>query len=242
MTAHRASKVNQAALIPTRREATLSDPEQNVLQPCGRFEWERIVRRCVIHPTTKFVGFVMAQYARSNGTSIRPGTKVVAAVCGMSERNAERHLKTLRSLGLIEKTTGGGGPNRRAASYRLTVPEDLLDRVEMLDPGEGTPDTQMSEVMVENSRHLDVGSSVEIGGELPTSERELPTNDHRTPANDPPLTSNVQTQQPRTTKEHPIRDSRGDVTSARTPDGNSMIRISPQIDLRAYLPRRRDPA
>jgi hypothetical protein len=227
--------------IPTRREATLSDPEM-LLQPCGRFEWERIVRRCVIHPTTKLVAFVMAQYARSNGTSIRPGTKVVAAVCTMTERNAERHLRKLRELGLIEKTTGGGGPNRRAASYRLTIPEDLLDRVEMLDPGEGTPDIQMSGVVTENSRHLGVGSSDEIDGELPTSERELPTNDHRTPANDPPLTSNVQTQQPRTTKEHPIRDSRGDVTTGRDSGKTGLINLPPKIDLRAHLPQRRRPA
>jgi hypothetical protein len=217
----------------------LSDPEQPVLQPCGRFEWERIVRRCVIHPTTKLVGFVMAQYARSNGTSIRPGTKVVARVCIMTERNAERHLKKLRELGLIEKTTGGGGPNRRAASYRLTIPEDLLSRVEMLDPGEGTPDIQMSGVVPENSRHSDVGSSDEIDGELPTSEEELPTNDHRTPANDPPLTSNVQTQQPGTAIEHPIRDSRGDVTSARKSGKTEMINLPPRIDLRAHLPEAR---
>lgn len=117
------------------------------LQPVSRFAWERIVRRVVMPGPTKLVGFVMAQYGDQRGEQIRPGTDRLASACGMGERTCERHLAALRDMGLIERVSNGGGPRRLAARYRLTIPEDLLERVELLDVDE------------KNSRHLDGGSS-----------------------------------------------------------------------------------
>lgn len=122
----------------------MTEPE---LQPCTRFEWERIVRRCQIQQQTKLVGFVLAQYGDVHGRGIRPGTDRLAAVCGMSERTVRRHLQVLRDLALILRVRNGGGRGERgpdAAEWRLIVPSDLLERVEMLGPDEGTSVTRMT--------------------------------------------------------------------------------------------------
>lgn len=111
------------------------------LQPCTRFDWERILRRCRIPLATKAVGFVLAQYGDVHGRHIRPGTDRLAAICDMGERTVRRHLQALRDLGLIVRVRGGGGcggVRQQAAEWRLSVPADLLARVDMLDPDEGS--------------------------------------------------------------------------------------------------------
>src|SRR5437879_1725471 len=42
-------------------------------QPCGRFEWERILRRAVMPLRVKFLAFVLASYADADGSNVRPG-------------------------------------------------------------------------------------------------------------------------------------------------------------------------
>ena len=73
------------------------------LHPCKRFEWERIVRRCLIPRATKFVAFTLAQYGSANGDQIRPGVARLAAVCEMGESTVRKHLDALRKLGLVER-------------------------------------------------------------------------------------------------------------------------------------------
>jgi DNA-binding MarR family transcriptional regulator len=114
--------------------------------PDGRFEWERIVRRCRISAQTKLVAFVMAQYGNQQGERIWPGVPKLAAVTGMGESTVRRHLERLVEYGLVERLTNGGGPNRLAASYRLTIPSDLGEHFELLTPEEGTPLAQVSAV------------------------------------------------------------------------------------------------
>lgn len=118
----------------------------STLHPCKRFEWERIVRRCLIPRATKFVAFTLAQYGSANGEQIRPGIARLAAVCEMGESTVRKHIDALRKLGLVERVSNGGGPNQMAARYRLTVPDDLLERVQLLDPDETTPLATVSAV------------------------------------------------------------------------------------------------
>lgn len=219
----------------------MSDPESE-LQPCGRFEWERIVRRCQMPVTTKLTAMIMAQYANRAGAQIRPGVPVLAAVLGLSKRSAERQLAVLRDLGLIEKTSNGGGPRKQAAGYRLTIPVDLMDRVSLLDPDETTPATQTAAVQVDNSRHTDGGSSDDSAGELPPSGTELPPSGDRTPANDPPLTCDDKTHQPDHPTTPPNKRLRGDVTNVRETSEERLIHLPPRIDLRAQVRARRNRA
>lgn len=222
----------------------MSDPAE--LQPAGRFEWERIVRRCLIPKDLKLVAYTLAQFASSGGAHIRPGVPVLAATCRMSTRVAERHLAALRDLGLIMKTANGGGRSKQAAAYRLTIPSDLLERVELLPPSEVTPAIDSGGSSESDTEELpppiDGGSSDPDQTELPPLSEELPPNQPLTPANDPPLTSDVQKDHPlRPAKQdHPIRDLSGDVTSERTSSDDRLMNVKVAgIDLRAALRNRR---
>ena len=74
---------------------------------------------------------------------------------------------------------GGGGRNRRANRYQLTIPDDALTRLDLLEPTERTPDTQMSSVSNRTPDTQmsgdDVGNSGQLGLELRTSDVELRT-------------------------------------------------------------------
>lgn len=203
------------------------------LQPCDRFMWERIVRRCQIPGPTKLVAFVLAQYANQKGQNIRPGTEVVSAVCGMSLRVAKRHMKTLRDIGLIEKMSHGGGPTGKAATYRLTTPDDLMERVALLDPDEKTGATVQARVTKANSSPLGGPSSDDLGAELGPFQNELVPLGVRTGANDPPVTSNDAHHHPEHPLDHPIRDFGRDVTSTRETAEDRLIHLPPNLDLRA---------
>jgi hypothetical protein len=173
------------------------------LQPASRFEWERIVRRLLIPGPTKLVAFTLAQYGDKQGAGDPAGdSAIVGRTCMMGGRTVERHIGALRNWGLVERVAGGGGPGRSAAEYRLTIPEDLLDRIPMLRPDEVTPATQGAEVgpakPVDNhgTPATDVAGVTPLAGtelpplvtELPPSGAELPPLDDITPANDPPVT------------------------------------------------------
>lgn len=107
----------------------------------GRYEWERVLRRCVLHPQpVKTVGAFLAQYANADGTHVRPGVDRLAAVSGLSERSVRNGLTVLRELGLITRTRVGSSLGRQALTdeYRLSYPADLMRRVHMLDPDESS--------------------------------------------------------------------------------------------------------
>lgn len=108
------------------------------LEPAGRFEWERIVRRARIDPTEKYIALLMSTYADPDGTRVRPGTEKLSRVSGKSTRTVIRAITALRDRGLLERTKERQ-PNGRAGGhdeYRLTFPGDLTESTEMLNPDE----------------------------------------------------------------------------------------------------------
>jgi hypothetical protein len=126
---------------------TIDPPRDAALMPIGRYEWERLVRRIVMPKPHKLLAFVLATYADSDGTRVRPGNDVLADVTGDSEKNVRRILGALRELGLLSLVSRGGGRGGRgkASQYRLTIPDDLLDRVTLLDADDRkSPDIWMS--------------------------------------------------------------------------------------------------
>ena len=104
------------------------------LHPAARFDWERLVRRCCLPSTTKLVAYAMATYADADGSRVFPGATRLAAVTGLSERSVRGALGNLRDLGLIERTTKGGMRGTRAFAdvHQLTIPDDLLERMDLL--------------------------------------------------------------------------------------------------------------
>jgi len=107
------------------------------LRPVGRYEWEAILRRAVLPKDVKYVGLVLATYADPDGTRVRPGAQELAAASEQSEPTVRRRVAELRALGLITQVSRGGGRGGagKAAEYRLTLPADLLERIELRPPG-----------------------------------------------------------------------------------------------------------
>lgn len=134
-----------------------------------RFTWERIVRRAVLPKPVKLLALILATYADADGTRVRPGNDILAAVTGDSEKNVRRLLGRLRDdLALLELVRRGGGRGGRgsASEYRLVLPTDLLERLDLLGPSEQrpvSPDTQMSAQSspADNSERPDIQVSVQ---------------------------------------------------------------------------------
>lgn len=127
--------------------AAIADDEP---RPYGRFEWERVIRRIIMPPRVKLLALVLASYADPDGSRVRPGVDVLAAVTGASERTVRRQMRTLvDDYGLLRQVVRGGGRHGRGRAnvYQLAVPTDLLDRVELLPPDtelRKTPATQVT--------------------------------------------------------------------------------------------------
>lgn len=109
----------------------------------GRFDWERILRRLILPWDVKAVGLLMATWADADGSRIRPGIEVLTVSSGRSERTVRRLVGKLRNLGLIEVTSRGGGRGGagRTTEYRLTIPDDLQERITVLGPDYEEPGT-----------------------------------------------------------------------------------------------------
>jgi len=78
-----------------------------------RYEWEGTVRRLALPRGVKLVAATMAQYANPDGTQVRPGRERVAEETGYSLKQVDRHLKTLRDLGLLVRVRMGSANGRR---------------------------------------------------------------------------------------------------------------------------------
>lgn len=118
-------------------------------QPCGRFEWERIVRRIVMPERVKLVALLLATFADGDGSRVRPGLEQLTAMTGRSRATVKRSMTVLRGeLELLEEVSRGGGRYGKghATEYRLVIPEDLLDRVELISPESSNTGTGLTVV------------------------------------------------------------------------------------------------
>lgn len=104
------------------------------------------------HTSVKAVGFACAYFANyGDGAEIRPGTVMLAAVCGeMSDRTAKLALVRIRDWGLIWRYVEGSKHGRRGMAdvYRLTIPDDVLGRIPMLTPGNQVPERVSSDHVI----------------------------------------------------------------------------------------------
>lgn len=126
------------------------------LRPVGRYEWEQIVRRARLggviqgsarvgkngRPTKggmsatllKAIALGFATYANDKGREIWPGDATVAVDLETSVASVEAVRKLLLRLGLFERVRAPWGDH--GTEYRLTLPVDLLDEVEVLTPAQ----------------------------------------------------------------------------------------------------------
>ena len=126
------------------------------IRPAGRYEWEQIVRRArfagVIGSSgrqgkdgkstkggmsgTTFTGIALgwASYANDRGQEIWPGDATVAVDLETSIVAVRKVRKTLLALGLLQFVRARTG--QRGVEYRLTLPSDLLESLDVLTPGQ----------------------------------------------------------------------------------------------------------
>src|SRR5690606_17634783 len=95
---------------------------------------------------------MLATYADADGSRIFPGTARLAVACEIDYRTAKRCLAALRWLGLIRVVRAA---RRRglADEYRLTIPGDLLDKDDVLSPGQ--MDLEVERIRDGNRRRVD---------------------------------------------------------------------------------------
>jgi hypothetical protein len=116
----------------------------------GRFEWEQIINRArfnglikgngkgtrggVSGAAFKAVALVWATHADPDGTNIWPGDATVAVEAEVGLKVAQAVKRAMVEIGLTEKVRSRARRQHRGDEYRLTLPTDLLDRLEVLTP------------------------------------------------------------------------------------------------------------
>lgn len=116
----------------------------------GAREWVDVVSRLrldtvqtpktkVAARTIKAIAFRLAWWADgSDGTRVFPGPARIAVVCQVDYKTVKRVYEVLRDLRLITLVSAARGPqgkrSRVGDEYRLTIPSDLLDRVQCWSP------------------------------------------------------------------------------------------------------------
>lgn len=120
------------------------------LRPVGRFEWEQIILRArlsglitgnargtrggVSGAAFKAVALAWAAHADPDGGNIYPGDATIAVEAEVGLKVVKAVKAAMIELGLTERVQAGARRLRRHDVYRLTLPTDLLDRVEVLTP------------------------------------------------------------------------------------------------------------
>lgn len=109
----------------------------------GRFDWERLMRRCEFRkPATKLIALLLSTWASEDGSSVRPGRERLIAASNLSKGYVSKQLVALEELGLIYKVrnasfSGRGGAGL-ASVYQLSTPanlyKDFLEEPGSLEP------------------------------------------------------------------------------------------------------------
>jgi len=106
-------------------------------------EWVKLVRRARIGQARKLAALIFASYAdvsehngRKPGEGIHCGIARLATDLECSYATAQRHLRWLRDVGLIERTYEGSPRRGLSDEYRLIVSAETVDRLGIPDPEE----------------------------------------------------------------------------------------------------------
>ena len=97
-------------------------------------EWLPVWDRVITTTPTKAVGYAVARFAGwTDGANIRPGNAILARMCGCSDKTVRVALAQMREWGLLLRYHKGTHQGD-ADVYRLTLPDDALAAVPLLDP------------------------------------------------------------------------------------------------------------
>jgi hypothetical protein len=155
-------------------------------QACGRFEWERIVRRLALPMRLKFTAMVIATYADADGSRVKPGSKRLAAVTAQGESTVRKHLGALQEYGLLTLVSRGGGRGGvgKTSEFRLAIPVDLLARVPMLPATERPLSAVRDSPLAQGSAHSEGDAETPLSqgsAQTPPSTVDKPVDSDESP-------------------------------------------------------------
>lgn len=103
------------------------------LEPTGRFEWERVLRRIEMPQPVKGTALLMATYANADGSSIHPGEDELALYGNVTNRTIRNHIKALREhYRMLFRTHFHGTSRVYSDTYQLVLPRELPVGVRLL--------------------------------------------------------------------------------------------------------------
>ncbi|MYR07456.1 hypothetical protein GTV32_14590 [Gordonia sp. SID5947] len=103
--------------------------EQRPTIPCGRYDWERMIREERMDRSTKLVALVFASFANVKGEGIFPGNDQLAYAACMSLATLKRNRDALVRTGWLTKVKHGNRHRGLSDEWRLSMP-DLLEHRE----------------------------------------------------------------------------------------------------------------
>ncbi|WP_426513495.1 helix-turn-helix domain-containing protein [Dactylosporangium sp. McL0621] len=98
-------------------------------------QWVDVVRRARLGRTPKAVALMLATYADNDGRHVFPGVARLAVDCELTYNVVQTALQRLRQAGLIDVVRKASRPGQ-ADEYRLILAADVLDRIDVLTPGQ----------------------------------------------------------------------------------------------------------
>jgi hypothetical protein len=132
---------------PTR----VDDAPSADVRGVSRYEWEQIIRRArldglidakpgrgaVSAALFTAVAMVLASYADGDtGHNVRPGDATVAVEAKTSLATVKAVKAKLLELDMLRRTRAGARRQRDPDVYQLTLPADILDRLDVLTPAQ----------------------------------------------------------------------------------------------------------
>ncbi|MDP9799368.1 hypothetical protein J2S43_007880 [Catenuloplanes nepalensis] len=123
--------------------------EERELHAATRWEWEAILMRArlrglipakgkrggVSPATLRAVAFVLASHSDADtGTRIWPGDATVAVETEVGVQVVQAVRRALVEVGLLRKVRSRSRRERQGDEYQLTIPSDLMERLDVLSP------------------------------------------------------------------------------------------------------------
>jgi hypothetical protein len=213
---------------PRHPEGWVVSDDDEPIRDVDRYEWERVLRRCVLPQTVKTVAAFAAQYANRDGSRVYPGVARLSAVTCLSERSVRAALETLRGLDLLTRTRKGSSLGRQALTdeHKLTVPRDLMTRIHMLDVDESVESAAC------NSACTHAVSPARRSGDRRPVDKEhrhlttgTPASGAGTPAPDDRNTGRRCTPPMEDHTKYPLKDQREDQVQNVSTDGGLLAKL-----------------
>ncbi|MGY2082791.1 helix-turn-helix domain-containing protein [Blastococcus sp. SYSU DS0539] len=88
------------------------------------FRWAKAFRASGLGSRAIAVGMILATYANSDGTNVRPSLERVAREMGVSPRTVYRGRDDVLKAGFLALVRASDPPKRPVAEYRLTIPQE----------------------------------------------------------------------------------------------------------------------